>query len=495
MIRLVLLFTIFFTNLAFAQDNFLVIVADDVGVDKVTVYGEGVNPPATPNIDGLAADGVLFRNAWASPLCSTSRVSTLTGKYAFRHGTGKLLGGAAARKGLDPQVTNIANVLKSNGYDTAAFGKWHMRGCSTDPNGDCDGSPSPTLAESAIRNGFDYFAGNLGNVGPVGDYCDWNKTEASRTGPGDNDIASTEFVSNDYLTTVTTDDAISHMSTMTEPWFSWVAYNASHAPYHEIPSPETNCTLTVTGDNTAMFDAMTEKMDSEIGRLLASLDPAVRDRTTIIFIGDNGTPGAVVVPPFTKARSKATVYEGGVGVPFIVVGPDVATPSINQESQALVHVVDIFDTVMDIAGLDPCNGVSNCAEDSISFLPSLQDYTATSSRTLNFSETFSPNQVTTAFAYPEEHEQAISDGQFKIVRFYDRVVGTTEFYDLSTDAFESTDLLTGSLDSTQTAAFNALASSYTSLTGICLDLNDLDGDCVNDTVDNCPAAPNGPLGS
>lgn len=71
------------------KQNVLIIVADDLGVDYVSAYREGANPAKTPNIDALAKRGVLFRNAWASPVCSPARACLMTGRYSFRTGIGK----------------------------------------------------------------------------------------------------------------------------------------------------------------------------------------------------------------------------------------------------------------------------------------------------------------------------------------------------------------------------------------------------------------------
>ena len=75
-----------------AQENVLVLIADDVGVDRVGCYGEHPAPGDTPNIDRLAGNGVLFRNAWSSPLCSPTRAGVLTGRYGFRTGIGTIIG-------------------------------------------------------------------------------------------------------------------------------------------------------------------------------------------------------------------------------------------------------------------------------------------------------------------------------------------------------------------------------------------------------------------
>ena len=70
--------------------NILVIIADDLGVDQVGVYGEGTSPAPTPIIDGLASSGVLFRNAWANPTCSPTRSCIMTGRYGYRTGVGQV---------------------------------------------------------------------------------------------------------------------------------------------------------------------------------------------------------------------------------------------------------------------------------------------------------------------------------------------------------------------------------------------------------------------
>jgi hypothetical protein len=71
--------------------NFLVVVWDDVGTDKVGAYQEHPNPPATPNLDALAAEGMLFQRAYANPFCSPTRAGLVTGRHAFRYGIGSYL--------------------------------------------------------------------------------------------------------------------------------------------------------------------------------------------------------------------------------------------------------------------------------------------------------------------------------------------------------------------------------------------------------------------
>lgn len=94
-----------------AQQNVLVIVADDMGVDLFGAYGEHPDPGHTPVLDQLASEGVLFRNCWANPVCTTSRATILSGRYALRTGVG---GGPPTY--LDPpwlknEETTLAEVL------------------------------------------------------------------------------------------------------------------------------------------------------------------------------------------------------------------------------------------------------------------------------------------------------------------------------------------------------------------------------------------------
>ena len=75
-----------------APQNVLFIIGDDIGIDPLGLYGLGPDPPPTPTLDNLAANGVLFRNVWANPLCSPTRATLMTGRYSFRTGAATLVG-------------------------------------------------------------------------------------------------------------------------------------------------------------------------------------------------------------------------------------------------------------------------------------------------------------------------------------------------------------------------------------------------------------------
>ncbi|MDZ7684502.1 MAG: sulfatase-like hydrolase/transferase [Gammaproteobacteria bacterium] len=127
-------------------------------------------------------------------------------------------------------------------------------------------------------------------------------------------------------------------------------------------------------------------MDSQIERLLATLEPEERENTYVIFIGDNGTWDPVVSEPFRHGRAKGTVYEGGVNVPLIVTGPGVERGGV---SEALVNSTDLFTTIIEMAGIDPDQAIPDeVTHDSVSFLSTLSNPDAPSPREWIYADEF-----------------------------------------------------------------------------------------------------------
>ena len=140
----------------------------------------------------------------------------------------------------------------------------------------------------------------------------------------------------------------------------------------------------------AHYCATVQALDSELGRLLAALSPQVRANTTIIFVGDNGTPNEAMVPPSVAGKGKGTLFEGGVNVPLIVSGKGVSTGS--NVCDALVEAVDLFPTVADLFGVDYRVGVGdNRPIDGLSLESYFSAPSAPSLRTTVFAQKFSPN--------------------------------------------------------------------------------------------------------
>lgn len=309
--------------------NVLVVVLDDVGTDKIGAYHEHPSPPRTPHLDALAADGVRFTNAIAYPSCSPSRAAMLTGQHPRRWGVVKWIRPWNDRWSLPLEAFTVPDLLHaaSPPYSTSLAGKWHLVHFD-----------DPDAPSHPQRHGWDWFAGSLANLGnsvtrpeqPTG-YDRWEKSV-------DGAVQLTER----YPTTDTVDDGILRMSTSPEPWLVWVSLNAAHEPIHDPPP----ALLDATAPPTHRIDAAVEALDTELGRLFAATPPG----TAIVVVSDNGTATEGVVAPRDPERAKGTVYEGGVNVPLLVAGPWVATPGV---SDALVHVVDLFATLGDNAGVDP----------------------------------------------------------------------------------------------------------------------------------------------
>ena len=387
---------------AAAPKNILLIIADDYGVDSSSLYNStanGATLPPTPNIASLVTNGVVFRNAYANPVCSPTRSCILTGQHGFRTGIGDIVDNGvsltAAAFTLPEALTNAAT-----GHAMAQFGKWHLASGNTSP-----------------RNigGWTNFSGSI--QGAIANYTNWTKVV--------NGTPSANYTN--YATTDLVNDAVSWINARgTNSWFVWAAFNAPHSPFHS--PPQSLCpsypinTLT---NNRRKFEAMTEAMDTEIGRLLVSVD---RANTHVIFIGDNGTPGSIIAPPYSTSRGKDTLYEGGIHVPMIISSPDVVSP--NRTNDTPVNAVDLFTTILELAGTSAAVAVPSSVKiDSQSLVPLMQS-TNTITRRAN-SEVFGTSVPASSGG------RALRDSRYKLICFNN---GVDEFYDLQSDPYEVTNL-------------------------------------------------------
>lgn len=430
--------------------NVVLIVLDDVGLDRIALYGEvppGSRAPCTPSIAALAAKGVVFHHAYANPLCSPTRAQILTGRHGFRTGVGSLVKPSGSRSGLSAAYETALPELLFD-YDSSCVGKWHL----ADPR--ADGLQHP------LASGFHYFAGTMFNPGapPVdfGDgaldcsvngrhgYYSWVKTWAAHT-PG----RLEQTCSKVYLTTDTADEAIARAKSMSWPWFLQVDFNAAHLPSQRPPAyllrPPPLCTpRNFQGQNDvglAAANEVIEALDTELGRLIDGVR-AVDPEAYFILISDNGTDQEIARGSagscFGPDRSKGTLYEGGIRVPLIVSGPSVVPGACD----ALVSAVDLYATVAELAQ------VPSAAQDSVSLVPYLRGRMDPLRSTV-YSEFFEPNCVTPdapstpAFA-PHRHMRAIRNERYKLLRYTDDNGGEEElFFDLWNDPCEQMDLCPG----------------------------------------------------
>jgi len=368
--------------------NLLVVLLDDIGVDKIGHYGtEASSVAPTPNLDRMAAEGVRFDAAYATPLCSPSRAAMLTGKQPSRTGLGGLVRKDDTDDWLAGHLT-FATLLRDHGYATSVAGKWHLSGSD------------PAFFHHPADHGFQWFRGTMNNPAVLYDsdlrdpgYFQWqendNGTLVERSG---------------YLTSATVDDAVQRMAEMPEPWLLYVPMNAAHIPLHTPPShllsPSTQPPYEADVDT---FEAMVDATDDELGRLLAGLGEQA-ERTTVVVMGDNGTQHHGIRPPLDPERTKGAVYEGGVRVPMYVMGPLVSQPGA--VSDALVHITDVFAAARDLAGLDDDGDV----RDAVSFLPYVADPALPSRREVLFVERFDPN----GFGERESYRRMVRDDRYKL---------------------------------------------------------------------------------
>lgn len=447
-----------------AAPNILLIIGDDIGVEALASYEIGETLPRTATLDEMAREGVRFTNTWSQPVCTPTRATMLTGRYGFRTGVGGALmtypdmpqvpkkpesapyetppfvprgmgGGEPVRPAylkLDEFTLPMAlNAGDGPGHTTAAIGKWHLGDV---PNG---GLEHPELA------GFDRFIGSL--EGTVPSFFAWNKVV-------DGEVSGRVG----YVPIDKTDDAIAWIAEQgNDPWFLWFALHLPHPPLH-LPPAETwqsdYSHLDPKADPAEnpypYFHAMVEAMDTQIGRLLASMDPAVRENTYVIFVGDNGSVmyrGHPEGTPFPVGQGKATIYQGGIHVPLIITGPGVAQGAT---SDALVNTTDLFATIIEMAGLDKAAVVpDDVVTDSISFFEALSNPEGGSPREWLYVDRFldSPSGR-------ENADYAMANERYKFMR----VRGNEEFYDLQEDPFETDNLLLGELSSQEQTQYQAL---------------------------------------
>lgn len=402
--------------------NILIIVLDDIGIEALGAYGEGVTPAPTPNIDLLAKQGVLFRYAYANPFCSPTRATLQTGRHAFRTGIGNLVKNSGWALQLD-EVTLPEMLRKGKAnYRDAAFGKWHLGNASV------GGRRAPN------RAGWSHFSGEFANSQ---DYFTWSKLV--------NGVAST---ATGYLTSDQIDDARAWIKTTQTPWLCYLAVSAAHGPIHRppqhlhsfnLPNPEP-----VAGeDELPYFHAMIEALDTELGRLFEAVDFSA---TTVLLVSDNGSSDATITPPFSTAQNKGSVYEGGTRVALIARGPAVYQPG--REVTAMVNTTDVFETVADLAGVDTST-LGLPKNDSISFAPYLADPLQKPLREHAFSENFKP----IGFGPYTVLKRALRNDRYKLIVDMN---APDEFYDLLMDPYEASPLNVAALSPQQSKAYQRL---------------------------------------
>ena len=452
-----------------AAPNVLLILADDMGVEALSVYGLGETAPTTAAIDEIARKGVVFRNFWSQPVCSPTRATILTGRYGFRTGVGWPIGPAAdggasgplpdvpakplwapfEPPGMGRRVGNpvtrglrtsehmlpmALNAGSGGAYRTAAIGKWHAADAE---NG---------WLEHPRRSGIDYYEAVMHGENS---YFAWRKNLNGEV------IGMTNYGAEDRV-----DATINWVREQgSEPWFMWLSFILPHTPLHLPPREllqsdysDLSPTADARENPIRYFHAMIEAMDTAIGRVLDAMDPEVRENTYVIFIGDNGTTAISVAEPFDARRAKGTVYQGGVSVPLIVSGPGVVAGGV---SDALVNSVDLYSTILEIAEVNLGAAIpSRVNLDSVSFSPYLVDSEQPSLRDWIYADAFQGSYSGVAAA-----NYAMRNDRYKLLRHE----GVEELYDLMADPYEHNNLLDGSLSAEESQQHRLLKAQIEAL--------------------------------
>ena len=418
------------------RPNIVLILADDLAWNQLGCYGSSFYE--TPHLDALARQGMRFTDAYAaSPICSPTRASIMTGKYPARLRVTQFISpgdyAGDAIKLLEPDWTRrlpleektIAEALKDIGYVTAAFGKWHLSQAKTPPG---------SLPFNPDKQGFDE---DFVTYKPVPRMArEWQTPE--------NDAHNVGII---------TEKSLEFMEKNRErPFFLFVSHNSVHTPLVEKEALISKYQAKPDVDaptNHPVIGAMIETLDLSVGRLLAKLDDlGMSERTLVIFFSDNGglewSGDDGPVPSNHPLRAgKGDLYEGGIRVPLIARWPTVVAPGRVVEEP--VSSVDLFPTFVEAAGgVDKHNEI-----DGVSLLPLLRG-----AASLDRDSLF--------WHYPHYHgsgalpSSAIRKGSYKLLEWHEeRIYGLEnryDLYDLSQDLGESNNLASSRPEKTRELA-------------------------------------------
>lgn len=378
-------------------DSLVLIVADDLGIDRVGCYGDV--DARTPNIDRLANQGTRFTTCWAAPRCAPARAMILTGQFPFQTGVGV--------KSDTLAFTAPTLIDLFPGERGRLVGKWHLSKDTRDP----------------ARLGYEH-RGSMRNLTGTQSYDRWWKSIGGAVQP-----------TLTYATTDNVDEAIEALGHR----IVVVMLNAPHSPFH---NPPPHLHSYPDSDWPALrYRAMVEAMDTEIGRLISAIDALPGRRPMILFTSDNGTPGEVSEQGEDPLKMKGTHYEGGLRVPMIARGPGVAAGVVDDR---LTSIVDIFATTRDLL-----DAPGEAPERSVSIFGDAH-------RRWIYSETFSPNGPG-PYTW---RVRSIRNTRYKLIskRIPDQYF--REFYDLVLDPDEMHNLLAGNLTPEQQSVFTELLALF-----------------------------------
>jgi arylsulfatase A len=391
-----------------AQPNLILIMADDLGYETIGANG-GTSYP-TPVLDTLAAGGARFTHCYVQPLCTPTRVQIMTGQYNVRN--------YIHFGNMDPKSVTFGNLLKNAGYATCVAGKWQL-------------GRDPGLPKTF---GFD-------------EYGLWQHTRRPPryANPGlEINGVEKDYTNGEYGPDVINAYALDFIARKKDgPFFLYYPMMLTHDPYQPTPDSkewDPKAQGEQANRKPEHFGEMVTYMDKLIGKVVSKLDAlGIRDRTIVLFLGDNGTGKGTRSMMGERAviGGKGSTTGAGMHVPLIVNGS--GRVKAGTVCGDLVDSTDFLPTLLEAAGVTPPKDLTL---DGRSFLPQLRG------------EKGRPREWVYSWYSPRQGgdlkvKELAFDGHYKLYRD-----GT--FFDLEKDAEEKHPLEVGALEGEAAAAATRL---------------------------------------
>ncbi|MGV3704198.1 MAG: arylsulfatase [Arcticibacter sp.] len=395
------------------RPNVIIILADDMGYSDIGSFGSEIN---TPNLDEMASQGLKMTQFYNASRCCPTRASLLTGLYQHQAGVGDMMNTRpqpAYQGYLNDNCVTIAEAMKITGYHTFMAGKWHVGQAP-------DNWP--------LKRGFDRYFGLIDGAGSYFGLAPYRPNQTITIALDDKPVQPGDGY---YSTDAYTDYAlrfIEEKRSTKKPFFLYLAYQAPHWPLHALPEDiakykgkylkgwdqlrkerflrmkkqgilNENAELSARDERVpawetlskaeqenwdqsmAVYAAMIDRMDRNIGRLRTRLkEIGEDDNTVIMFLSDNGASNESIrgngfLPSIIEASKRPAgpadsftaygfhganlsntpfrlfkhwEYEGGTATPFLAFGPSIVKPGTVSEQPG--HIIDLMSTCLDLAG-------------------------------------------------------------------------------------------------------------------------------------------------
>lgn len=391
------------------KKNIIMLLADDAGYHD---FGfQGSKTIKTPNLDQLAAEGVVCHQAYTTAaVCGPSRAGLLTGMYQQRYGieennvpgymseSSKLLGD---EMGLPLHIKTVADYLHPLGYKSLVLGKWHL--------GDAD-------RYHPLHRGFDEFYGFRGGARP---FYPLSQKEAIENPENRLEKGFGNFEEpKKYLTDEIADEACNFIDrNQKKPFFVYVSFNAVHSPL-QAEEADLEKVKGLSGKRKTLA-AMTVALDRACGQILKKVkELGLEENTLIVFANDNGGPDGTLTCNYPLSGCKSNHLEGGIRVPCILKLPKVI--EAGSEYSKAISMLDMLPTFVNAAG---GNASKIKGLDGVDLLPYVTHKTKSA-----------PHEM---LYWKKENRGTILKGDWKMLRFPDR---PAELYNLAEDISENNNL-------------------------------------------------------